>query len=155
MVTIAIARPQVLLTKSNASAAAKGQGVSKYGTPKTQYKIQLVRIEEPEAGDCGAWIGAHPQLGNILAKSILEKKLLAQVNDITSRGGGGGGGGGAEHRSHKKRKTSADPDGPEESIKAEVVKGKMRADFVVGSKGNTALIEVVKQQQQQGGGESS
>lgn len=126
----------MLLTKS--TPAAKGPALSKYGTPKTQYKIQLVKIEEPEAGESGAWIGAHPQLGNILAKSILEKSLLDEVNDITSRGR-------SKHQSHKRQKTGADQSGADNFIKAEVVKGKMRADFVVGSKDNTALIEVVEQ----------
>lgn len=50
-----------------------------YGTPKCEFILQLLRIEErenEEAGLGGVWIGAHPTIGERLAQGLIEGGLL-------------------------------------------------------------------------------
>ena len=45
---------------------------------KTSHSVQLVRVEEGECGpEGGVWVGANPQLGNRVARALLEQVLLA------------------------------------------------------------------------------
>ena len=75
---------------------------------KTAYAIQLVR-----AGDSGAWIGAHPLLGNRLVAAALHQGLLASALGAFTE------------------------------VKAEVKHGNSRVDFVVThADGSETLVEV-------------
>jgi len=46
---------------------------------KTQYAIQLVRANEYTSDSKGCWIGAHPLLGNSIAKAALERGLVPEL----------------------------------------------------------------------------
>eukprot|EP00468_Gymnochlora_sp_CCMP2014_P000457 CAMPEP_0167742590 /NCGR_PEP_ID=MMETSP0110_2-20121227/1521_1 /TAXON_ID=629695 /ORGANISM="Gymnochlora sp., Strain CCMP2014" /LENGTH=429 /DNA_ID=CAMNT_0007626819 /DNA_START=109 /DNA_END=1394 /DNA_ORIENTATION=+ len=52
----------------------------KYGTPKCEFIMQLVHVNEPEnrhmCDGKGVWIGAHPKLGENIAESIVKQGLL-------------------------------------------------------------------------------
>ena len=49
----------------------------KYGTPKCEFIMQLLRCDEPEnAEDGGAWVGAHPSLGEKAANALLSGGML-------------------------------------------------------------------------------
>lgn len=53
------------------------EAVGKYGTPKCEFIMQLVRVTEAEnEAQGGVWVGAHPSLGEQIAKALLENKLL-------------------------------------------------------------------------------
>ena len=48
-----------------------GEALGPYGTPKCEFIMQLLRVEEPEnesAGLGGVWIGAHPTIGEKIAQ---------------------------------------------------------------------------------------
>ena len=52
---------------------------------KTSHSVQLVRVEEVECGrEGGVWVGANPQLGNRVARALLEQVLLAQPTISTA-----------------------------------------------------------------------
>ncbi|KAJ1404660.1 hypothetical protein B484DRAFT_424099, partial [Ochromonadaceae sp. CCMP2298] len=53
------------------SPEAKG----KFGTPKCEYIMQLIRNDEPENYP-GCWVGAHPRLGEDIVKALLGRGLL-------------------------------------------------------------------------------
>mmetsp|Transcript_128700 Transcript_128700/g.223186 ORF Transcript_128700/g.223186 Transcript_128700/m.223186 type:complete len:390 (+) Transcript_128700:74-1243(+) len=54
--------------------------VGPYGTPKCEYIIQLVRVNEPENKGCGGvWCAAHPNLGEKLAHKLLENGLVKEL----------------------------------------------------------------------------
>jgi len=54
--------------------------LGKYGTPKCEFIIQLLRCTEPEnadlAGGGGCWVGAHPSLGEKIAMELLTRGRL-------------------------------------------------------------------------------
>ena len=56
----------------------------KYGTPKCEYIMQLVRCVEPENGPGGCWVGAHPSLGEKAAIA-----LFADSQGLVEEVGGG------------------------------------------------------------------
>jgi len=43
---------------------------------RTEYWVQLVRVDEPECADGETWIGAMPNLGTDLARKIIDRGLL-------------------------------------------------------------------------------
>merc|ERR1711871_644107 len=56
--------------------------VGKYGTPKCEFIAQLVRVEESENKSLGGvWVGAHPKLGENLARALVEQRLLSGMAD--------------------------------------------------------------------------
>ena len=59
-----------------------------YGTPKCEFIMQLLRVEEPEhtaAGLGGVWIGAHPTIGERLAQGLIEGGLLRpELGEVSS-----------------------------------------------------------------------
>lgn len=51
--------------------------VGPYGTPKCEFIMQLLRVDEPENAQLGGvWIGAHPSLGERIAHALLERQLV-------------------------------------------------------------------------------
>ena len=49
----------------------------KYGTPKCEFIMQLLRCSEPENADAGGvWVGAHPSLGEKAANALLNSGCL-------------------------------------------------------------------------------
>ena len=49
----------------------------KFGTPKCEFIMQLLRCDEPEnAFNGGAWVGAHPSLGEKAANALLNSGCL-------------------------------------------------------------------------------
>ena len=76
-----IAGAEVLL---KTSTDKKGQPISadaigKFGTPKCQFSLQLLRCVEPENKhlppnvDGGCWVGAHPSIGEKVAHELLKR----------------------------------------------------------------------------------
>lgn len=58
------------------SVDKKGQPVGsdamgKFGTPKCEFVMQLIKCTEPENAD-GCWVGAHPSLGERAASALLQ-----------------------------------------------------------------------------------
>jgi len=52
--------------------------VGKFGTPKCEYIMQLLRVDEAENEHLGGcWIGAHPSLGERIASELLRSGQLA------------------------------------------------------------------------------
>ena len=102
---------KVLLTPT---AVAPG-ATTKWGKPRCTHKVQLVHAEEPEAGPGGVWIGAHPELGNVLARRLLLTGAVAEVGHPDAAG-----------------------------LKAEVTSqnGKMRSDFIVQGPQGPVTVEV-------------
>ena len=52
--------------------------LGKYGTPKCEFHAKLIKVKESENSNLnkdGIFVGAHPSLGEKLAKSLLEKNL--------------------------------------------------------------------------------
>merc|ERR1719397_1727102 len=47
---------------------------------KTSHAVQLVRVDEVECGEGGTtWVGAHPSLGNKVARQLLERGLVSEA----------------------------------------------------------------------------
>lgn len=59
----------------------------KYGTPKCEFITQLVRVDEShlcsETYPGATWVGAHPSLGEAIAKELIERNALPGM-DIQS-----------------------------------------------------------------------
>ena len=61
--------------------------LGKYGTPKCEFHTQLIKVKECEnvhlnKGN-GVLVGAHPSLGEKIARSLLEKNLFSELTPIT------------------------------------------------------------------------
>lgn len=48
----------------------------KYGTPKCEFIVQLLRYDESDLGYEPAWVGAHPSLGEKIAEQLVGRNLL-------------------------------------------------------------------------------
>lgn len=47
---------------------------------KTSHAVQLVRVEEVECGEDGhEWVGAHPSLGNSVARALLDRGFVSEA----------------------------------------------------------------------------
>jgi DNA-binding sugar fermentation-stimulating protein len=74
-----IAGSEVLL---KAAVDRKGQPVGatatgKYGTPKCEFIMQLLRVNEPENAHLGGcWVGAHPSIGEKATAALLRNGAL-------------------------------------------------------------------------------
>jgi hypothetical protein len=53
----------------------------KFGTPKCEYIMQLIRNNEPENYP-GCWVGAHPRLGEDIVKVRMKQPSNARVTDV-------------------------------------------------------------------------
>ena len=70
---------------------AKGQlvgssAVGKYGTPKCEFSLQLLRCAEPEnehLSEGGCWVGAHPSIGEKAAHALLSRGILEEELEPT------------------------------------------------------------------------
>jgi len=90
---------------------------------KTSHAVQLVRVDEVECGDGGfTWVGAHPSLGNKVAKQLLERGLISEAGLGTEAG--------SRPVDIRSEVTMPKTKGTEEET--------VRADFVVGD----AVVEV-------------
>lgn len=49
----------------------------KYGTPKCEFSLKLLRVDETDLGGPSLWIGAHPSIGEKIAEALLRRGLLA------------------------------------------------------------------------------
>jgi hypothetical protein len=51
----------------------------KYGTPRCEFIVQLLRVDESSCGGERAplWVGAHPRIGEDLAEAVIRQGLLA------------------------------------------------------------------------------
>ena len=61
--------------------------LGKYGTPKCEFHAKLIKVKESENSNLnkdGIFVGAHPSLGEKLAKSLLEKNLIEELPPISS-----------------------------------------------------------------------
>jgi len=66
-----------VLTEKDGSPIGDGAVSAKHGTPRCEFSIQSVFCIEPENEMLGGvWIGANPQIGEKVAKIVLEKGLL-------------------------------------------------------------------------------
>lgn len=70
-----------LLLKTSVDAKTKkpvgSEALGKFGTPKCEFALQLLKCVEPENADLGGcWVGAHPSIGEKAAHSLLSKGLL-------------------------------------------------------------------------------
>lgn len=75
-----VAGTQVLLKRARDKKGnpLPADAVGKYGTPKCQYILQLLKCVEPEnEGEGGVWIGAHPSIGETLADEMIRRGVLA------------------------------------------------------------------------------
>ena len=58
----------------------------KYGTPKCEFHTQLIKVKESENshlnGGNGVLVGAHPSLGEKLARALLEKNVFSELTPI-------------------------------------------------------------------------
>lgn len=74
-----------LLLKEAVDSKGKPVGanaVGSYGTPKCEFILQLVRIDEPETKQYGSgpcWCGAHPNIGEKLAQALLERSMVKEL----------------------------------------------------------------------------
>eukprot|EP00943_MAST-04B_sp_MAST-4B-sp1_P002552 g2552.t1 len=61
--------------------------LGKYGTPKCEFHAKLINVKEIENvslnNGTGVYVGAHPSLGEKIAKSLLEKNLIKELPPIT------------------------------------------------------------------------
>jgi len=73
-----------VMVKQSKSYTADSKG--KYGKPKCEFGVKLLKCEESENKDIGGvWIGAQPMMGEDLAKVMFEKNLMApDLPDIES-----------------------------------------------------------------------
>ena len=56
-----------------------------YGTPKCEFIMQLLRVEEPEnAALGGVWIGAHPSIGEKIAHALVNSGSLTELPAVTA-----------------------------------------------------------------------
>jgi len=54
--------------------------VGSYGTPKCEFILQLVKVEEPETKQYGpVWCAAHPNIGEKLALALLEQGMVQEL----------------------------------------------------------------------------
>ena len=68
--------------KKGALVGAEASG--QYGTPKCEFILQLLRVEEPEnAALGGVWIGAHPSIGEKIAQGLVMGGLLSELPAAT------------------------------------------------------------------------
>jgi DNA-binding sugar fermentation-stimulating protein len=74
---------EVLLKTSIDAKTGKPVGpdaVGKYGTPKCEFSLQLLRCAEPENAHLsesgGCWVGGHPSIGEKAAHQLLSRGLL-------------------------------------------------------------------------------
>lgn len=59
------------------------KAVGAYGTPKCEFILQLVYVSEPENKSIGGcWCAAHPNLGEKLTTSLLEKGLISGLPKV-------------------------------------------------------------------------
>ena len=85
-----VADAEVLLKTSVNAKTGKPIGcdaVGKFGTPKCEFSLQLLRCVEPEnmnlTGGGGCWVGAHPSIGEKVANSLLHKgRLLEDLGGV-------------------------------------------------------------------------
>ena len=60
--------------------------LGKYGTPKCEFHAKLIKVKEAENSTLndgnGVFVGAHPSLGEKIAKSLLEKNLIKELPPI-------------------------------------------------------------------------
>lgn len=53
--------------------------MGKFGTPKCEYILRLIRCQEPENAHLGGvWVGAHPSLGESLADQLIRGGTLTE-----------------------------------------------------------------------------
>jgi len=54
---------------------------AKYGTPKCEFIAQLLRVDESNLHEryVPTWVGAHPSLGEVLAKRIIDRHISGAV----------------------------------------------------------------------------
>lgn len=59
------------------------KAVGAYGTPKCEFILQLVYVNEPENKHMGGcWCAAHPSLGEKLAAALVEKNLIRELPKV-------------------------------------------------------------------------
>jgi len=58
--------------------------IGQYGTPKCEYIMQLLRVNEPENSAMGGcWIGAHPSIGEKIANALIaEGHLASEIGEV-------------------------------------------------------------------------
>jgi DNA-binding sugar fermentation-stimulating protein len=54
---------------------------SKYQTPKCEFSAKLLRVDEQYLNECyvPTWVGAHPSLGESLARSIIDRHISRPI----------------------------------------------------------------------------
>jgi len=78
---LCVAGSKVLLKKATDSKGKPigANAVGAYGTPKCEFIMQLVYVDEPECKQFGkVWCCAHPSLGEKLANAIIEKGMITE-----------------------------------------------------------------------------
>jgi len=64
-------------SRDKKGALVGADALGPYGTPKCEFIMQLLRVDEPENAHLGGvWIGAHPSLGEKIAQALLERQLI-------------------------------------------------------------------------------
>lgn len=53
-----------------------------YGTPKCEFILQLINVLEPENSPHGAWVGAHPSLGEKICHQLLSSGRLTEIGPV-------------------------------------------------------------------------
>jgi DNA-binding sugar fermentation-stimulating protein len=75
-----------LLLKTAVDSKGKAIGakaVGSYGTPKCEFILQLVRVEEPETKQFGpCWCAAHPNIGEKLAHALIERGMVQELPSV-------------------------------------------------------------------------
>ena len=61
-----------------------------HGTPKCEFILQLIRVEEPENEEMGGvWVGAHPSIGERVVESLIRRGslegALGKVSNVQSQ----------------------------------------------------------------------
>ena len=66
------------VARDKKGVAVGADAVGQYGTPKCEFILQLIRVQEPENSALGGvWVGAHPSIGERIAAALLERGVLA------------------------------------------------------------------------------
>jgi len=61
------------------------KAVGAYGTPKCEFILQLVWVDEPENKSMGGcWCAAHPSLGEKLSNALVERNLISGLPKVES-----------------------------------------------------------------------
>ena len=56
------------VARDSKGRAIGSEATGKYGTPKCEFIMMLLRVDEPENRHLGGcWVGAHPSIGEVLS----------------------------------------------------------------------------------------